>query len=119
MSKVDVRRFVLSAVRGFRPNTRTTLVLVCLPEDVQGLHELAAELGPLTNGVKGAEVNLQILPCTGKISNDEAGYYSFFRYRCLTKVMSLRGGTMAGSFLDIVPLDEVLLSDVRDVRMIV
>ena len=117
MSKVDVRRFVLSAVRGFRPNTRTTLVLVCLPEDVQGLHELAAELGPLTSGVKGAEVNLHILPCTGKISNDEVGFLPFFRYRCLTKVMSVRGGTMAGSFLDIVPFDEVLLSDVRDVRI--
>ncbi len=117
MSKVDVRRFVLSAVRGFRPNTRTTLVLVCLPKDVRGLHELAAELGPLTSGVKGAEVNLHILPCTGKISNDEVGFLPFFRYRCLTKLMSVRGGTMAGSFLDIVPFDEVLLSDVRDVRI--
>ena len=116
MSKVDVRRFVLSAVRGFRPNTRTTLVLVCLPEDVRGLHELAVELGPLTSGVKGAEVNLHIFPCTGKISNDEVGFVAFFRYRCLAKVMSLRGGSMAGSALDIVPFDEVLLSDVRDVR---
>jgi hypothetical protein len=101
---------VLSLVRAFRPNTRTSVVLMCLPADLRMLHDLASELGPLTSGV-GAEVNLHIYPCLGK----EVGSYYFFRYRCLTKVLSLTRN-MAGSVLDVDPNDVVVLSDIRDVR---
>jgi hypothetical protein len=110
----DVRRFVMSAVRAFRPNTRTSLVLICLPADMQKLHQLAGELGPLTSGV-GAEVNLHIFPCVGRKRAKEVGFIAFFRYRCLTKVLSL-SDNMVGSVLEVDPHDLVLLSDIRDVR---
>jgi hypothetical protein len=113
MNRADVRRFVLSAARAFRVNTRTSVVLVCLPSDLPDLYDLATELRPLTTGV-GAEVNLHMYPCLGKDHRDEMGFIAFFRYRCLAKMLSLSG--RANSVLDIDPFDEVLLSDVRDVR---
>ena len=112
MNRADVRRFVLSAARAFRVNTRTSVVLVCLPSDLPDLYDLATELRPLTTGV-GAEVNLHMYPCLGKDHRDEMGFYAFFRYRCLAKMLSLSG--RASSALDIDPYDEVLLADVRDV----
>jgi hypothetical protein len=112
LPKLTVRRYVLSLVRAFRPNTRTSVVLMCLPADMRMLHDLASELGPLTAGV-GAEVNLHIYPCLGK----QVGSYYFFRYSCLTKVLSLTRN-MAGSALDVDPNDLVILSDIRDVRSV-